>query len=186
MIKKTIAATLLAASYAMIVEDAIDPLELAQAAQSVHIGSNVDLTNVHEEYRPLRENGSGRLGGPQGMNAYVLSDNHEDETGCIHPGEGWIVVKDARVNNYHPTAPYGCFTYGRTNMMNGGQSLRDLMHRVEQKYRNPVDEMDSFSVNFHNKNTFKVNYSLCGGWEEVLERLTPKVGVDTYIFTRYI
>ena len=70
--------------------------------------------------------------------------------------------------------------------MNGGSSLRDLMHRVEQKYFGTVDEMDSFSVNFHTKNTFKVNYSICGGWEEVLERLTPKVGVDTYIFTRYI
>ena len=71
-------------------------------------------------------------------------------------------------------------------MMGGGASLEDMMYRVEQKYTNPVDEMDSFSINLHNKNTFKVNYSLCGGWEEVLERLTPKVGVDTYIFTRYI
>ena len=71
-------------------------------------------------------------------------------------------------------------------MRGGGASLEDMMYRVEQKYTNPVDEMDSFSINLHNKNTFKVNYSLCGGWEEVLERLTPKVGVDTYIFTRYI
>ena len=71
-------------------------------------------------------------------------------------------------------------------MRGGGASLEDMMWRVEQKYTNPVDEMDSFSINLHNKNTFKVNYSLCGGWEEVLERLTPKAGVDTYIFTRYI
>ena len=116
MIKKTIAATFLAASYAMVIEDAIDPLELAQAAQSVHIASNVDLSDVHEEYRTLRERGSGRLGGPQGMNAYVLSDNHVDADGEVHPGEGWIVVKDARVNQYHPTAPHSCFTVGRDNM----------------------------------------------------------------------
>ena len=46
--------------------------------------------------------------------------------------------------------------------------------------------MDALSINLHKKNPGRVNYKLCGGWEEVLERLEPMDGVDTFIFTRYI
>ena len=86
MIRKTIATTLLAATYAITIEP-VEPLDFSQ----------VDASNVHDDYRDLRANGSGKL---NGMRAYVLSDNHVDYNGMVHPGEGWIVVKDARVADF--------------------------------------------------------------------------------------
>ena len=180
MIKKTIATTLLAATYAITIEPVEPLLDFAQ----------VNTSNVHAEYDDLRANGSGTL---NGMKAYVLTDNHVDYNNMVHPGEGWIVVHDARVADFgHLPKWYmnKCATVGNTGMMGNGKSLADLMWRVENKYpgqpTGPVDEFDALSINLHNKNTFKVNYKLCGGWEEVLERLTYKEGVDTYIFTKYI
>ena len=119
--------------------------------------------------------------------AYVWSDNHVDPEGNAHEGEGWIVVKDARVDDNHSSG-HRCYTINERGLNTGGRNLKEIMERVEQKYTNPVNEWDAFTINSGTAywKFARVNYKLCGGWEEVLERLVPLEGVDTYIFTKYI
>ena len=191
MIRNTLAASFLAASFALTI-DSMDTMELAQTEIELTAGFDPqkpqpNLDRVHEQYDALRARGRGYLGD---MMAYVWSDNHVDPEGVPHPGEGWIVVKDARVNDYHPSG-WKCFTINEGGL-NKGKTLQDFMLRVEDKYPNqtwiPVNEWDAFSLNSGTPywKFARVNYKMCGGWEEVLERLVKKEGVDTYIFTKYI
>ena len=54
--------------------------------------------------------------------AYVLSDNHVDPEGNAHEGEGWIVVKDARVDDNHPSG-HKCFTINEGGLNNGSRTF---------------------------------------------------------------
>ena len=57
----------------------------------------------------------------KGNRAYVLTDNHVDYDNWVHPGEGWIVVKDAKVADFgHLPKWYmnKCSTHGTRGMQN--------------------------------------------------------------------
>ena len=62
--------------------------------------------------------------------AYVLSDNHVDPEGNAHEGEGWIVVKDARVDDNHPSG-HKCFTINEGGLNNGSRTFQEMLERVE-------------------------------------------------------